>query len=73
MTHLLSHQLEAPETVVAMPVETVAPWLILQAVLARHESRHGAENSDPDDEIPASLRVLITAHDFLARFGHRQT
>jgi len=33
LTHIVCHQLDAPETAVEMPIESISPWILLQQIL----------------------------------------
>jgi hypothetical protein len=33
LTHIVCHQMDAPETAVEMPIESVSPWILLQRIL----------------------------------------
>jgi hypothetical protein len=33
LTHIVCHQLDAPEAAVEMPIESISPWILLQQIL----------------------------------------
>lgn len=33
LIHIVCHQLDAPETAVEMPIESISPWILLQQIL----------------------------------------
>jgi hypothetical protein len=35
LTHIVCHQLDAPEAAVEMPIESISPWILLQQILQR--------------------------------------
>ncbi|XP_069674696.1 calcineurin-binding protein cabin-1-like isoform X2 [Periplaneta americana] len=76
LTHTVCHQLEAPETAVEMPVETISPWILLQQILQHKEEKGKSRSNSEDDEeheaseigeLPGYISILFTAHEYLGK------
>lgn len=75
LTHIVCHQLDAPETAVEMPIESINPWILLQQILQQKEEKGKLTSASDEEEeqevrsgeLPGYISVLFTAHDFLGR------
>ncbi|XP_044767142.1 uncharacterized protein LOC123323022 [Coccinella septempunctata] len=53
------------ENSVKIPLNTVAPWLILHHLLVKYEQKNKPEEEFVENAVPASLSILFSAHEFL--------
>ncbi|XP_063238012.1 calcineurin-binding protein cabin-1-like isoform X2 [Bacillus rossius redtenbacheri] len=70
LTHMVCHQMEAPESAIEMPIETVLPWILLQQVLQRYHEKKLQNNTNVESyptEVPGYIQVLFTAHEYLGK------
>lgn len=69
LMHMICHQLDAPETAVEMPIESVTPWILLQQIMQWEESKGKGQGIDVvyEDLVPNSILLLFTAHEHLAK------
>nr|CAD7397394.1 unnamed protein product [Timema cristinae] len=83
LAQIVCLQMDAPDTVVELPLETISPWILIHKNLYLLSCSHDTpqvlqreyEGRDVKDvpegleaeEVPVHLEVLFTAHEFLAR------
>ncbi|CAH0731319.1 unnamed protein product, partial [Brenthis ino] len=64
LIRLMSHQIET--NLSDIPFDTISPWIILHYILQREEDQGRSRvNSDKNDAVPNSLKVLFLAHEEL--------
>lgn len=76
LVEIIGHQLDDNHTL-EMPLNTVTPWIILHYVLQREEDQGRMQSKVnttveitevlEGDEIPSSIMILFTGHDYLGR------
>ncbi|XP_075228430.1 calcineurin-binding protein cabin-1-like isoform X2 [Lycorma delicatula] len=64
LSSVVSHQIESSDSA-EIPFETISPWILLYEILKHYEETSG--KIIEDDEIPNSLTLLFTAHEYLGR------
>nr|CAD7425235.1 unnamed protein product [Timema monikensis] len=74
LAQIVCLQMDAPDTVVELPLETISPWILIHKVFifVLQREYEGRDVKDvPEgleaEEVPVHLEVLFTAHEFLAR------
>ncbi|XP_050679518.1 calcineurin-binding protein cabin-1-like [Leptidea sinapis] len=72
LIRIIGHQVETNST--DMPVDTIAPWIVMHYILQREEDQgRGRYITDkdkvPEDEIPNPIMVLFIAHEHLGKRG----
>ncbi|XP_011502585.1 PREDICTED: calcineurin-binding protein cabin-1-like, partial [Ceratosolen solmsi marchali] len=84
LVHIVCHQLDVLDNTPSMQIESVSPWIILHFILQHEEDKqraksvstlkykmHNSIHSDEEDDedFPASVTILLKAHEFLGRHG----
>ncbi|XP_073971661.1 calcineurin-binding protein cabin-1-like isoform X2 [Rhodnius prolixus] len=69
---IINQQMEAADNSTEMPIESVAPWIILYYIIKSEEElkeRSLLKKSDgeEEEELPASLQMLFMGHEYLGR------
>lgn len=73
IVQIIVHQLDDSNTAEDLPLNTTVPWILLHYILQREEDcGRGQRKSIDDDaadkeEVPASLMILFTAHNYLGK------
>ncbi|KAL1132152.1 hypothetical protein AAG570_010109 [Ranatra chinensis] len=73
LSSIICHQMEAPENSPEMPIESVAPWILLHHIIKYDEEMKmkkagkTCHELEDEDEIPPSLKMLFQGHEYLGR------
>ncbi|RZF32702.1 hypothetical protein LSTR_LSTR004130 [Laodelphax striatellus] len=65
MSNVICLQMEAPSDSSEIPLGTVAPWIVIYHIVKYDEEKTGRVHDE--DDISASLNVLLTAHEYLGK------
>ncbi|KAG8239967.1 hypothetical protein J437_LFUL019546, partial [Ladona fulva] len=76
VSQVVCHQITV-DNIYELPIETITPWILLHHIITHFEHSKGLNTAAHDletersmpafEELPASISILFTAHDYLGR------